>query len=380
MLRLWSDQPVTFERVKPAYHVSIGGQWKSGMAGGRRARTTWCQNPQYKISVEKRSMVQVVLMRNDVPNMKFRIDHAVGLCVCNSMGEGKPAREVDGRRSSSPRKNGNAGLDQTGRSGLGSPGSPNGRDREERSGHNLTASPIDHPCSRKMIVAQKQLVAESNYDSLSEGSLLLTMEAGDEYVVVPSTYQPDIIGNFTLQLISSSPVTVTEMDEAKSVVLAGKWEVKTQTAGGSHLQPSYDDNPQFQIRCKEATEVQIRLTRRQEQWAKNNKKDLVGSMMGFYVYEGTEPNTVIDLRPDVPRPPTKFLPEFLPVNEVSTKITLERAAHPYVVVPCTFDSGKEGPFLLEVMCESGFTLERLRKVVAAEEGEEAGRRGSLVEN
>ena len=92
VLRLWSDVPVEFERVRPACHIAIEGEWKSGVAGGRRARTTWCQNPQYRIRVEKRSMVQVVLQRVEVPQMKFRQEHAVGLCICNNVGDGIPAR------------------------------------------------------------------------------------------------------------------------------------------------------------------------------------------------------------------------------------------------------------------------------------------------
>jgi len=361
VLRLWSDNPVVFERVNPACHISINGEWKSGMAGGRRARTTWCQNPQYNVSVEKRAMVQVVLQRSDAPNMKFRVEHAVGLCVCNSMGEGKPARSVDTRRSS-PQRRGNAGMDSTGpKAGRtpGSPGSP-GRGDEHRS-HNLTASPIANNNSRKIIVGTKQLVAESKYDSLSEGSLLLTMEAGSEYVVVPSTYSPDILGHFTLSIISSSRVDVTEMNENKSMVLAGKWEEKTGTAGGSHLCDSWDDNPQFQVRGADAAEFQIRLTRPAARWAKNNKLDPVGSMLGFYVFESDAPGQTVDLRPGQPRPQSVFNPEFLPVNEVSTSIFLEKAGHPYVIVPCTFAASKEGPFLLEITCDAGFQLERLRK-------------------
>jgi len=106
----------------------------------------------------------------------------------------------------------------------------------------------------------------------------------------------------------------------------------------------------------------------------------VGSMMGFYIFEGDAPGQTMDLRPGQPRPPPVFNPEFLPVNEVSTKIWLEKAGHPYVIVPCTFAAGKEGPFLIEVTCETGFQLERLRKPAAHEGEAEAhtgGRRDSM---
>ena|ERR1719160_2039856 len=85
------------------------------------------------------------------------------------------------------------------------------------------------------------------------------------------------------------------MDSHKSVVIASKWEEKAFTCGGSHLNETWDDNPQFQIRGIEGGTYQIRLTRREEQWSKNNKIDPVGSMLGIYIFEGDEPgNLTID--------------------------------------------------------------------------------------
>jgi len=386
VLRVWSDVPVEFERVKPACHIAIEGEWKSGCAGGRRARTTWCQNPQYKIRVDRRSMVQVVLQRLDPPQMKFRQEHAVGLCICNDFGDGKPAR---GGRGSPRKTQGGGGNDEMGDSMQMSPdgrpmsppqtpgGSPMGGGGAGGGGRmNLTASPVLNESSRKIVVGQKQLVAESSYDSLAEGSILLTMEANSEYVVVPSTFSPDLLGSFKLNVISSSPVQVEELNENKSIVLAGKWETKSQSAGGSHLCDSWDENPQFQVRGAEGCEFQVRLTRRVEQWAKVNKLDPVGAMIGFYIFEGDAPGQTVDLRPGQPRPPALFTPEFLPVNEVSMAIDLPAAGHPYVIVPCTFGQGKEGPFLLEVTCEHGFQFERLRKAQPSDkEGGEDGEGG-----
>lgn len=142
-------------------------------------------------------LLQVVLQRLDVPNMKFRQEHAVGLCVCNSMGEGKPAlaspmsKRMNNTQQSQPGSPGSPGSPTAGL------GSPMGQ---------LTAAPTQNDLSRKMIVGSKQLVAESEYTSLAEGSLLLCMEEGAEYVVVPSTFNPDIFGHFALKFISSSPV------------------------------------------------------------------------------------------------------------------------------------------------------------------------------
>ena len=121
----------------------------------------------------------------------------MGLCVCNSMGEGKPAlaSPMNKQRMNDTRASSMAPGSPT------SPGSPLGSPVGQ-----LTAAPTQNDLSRKMIVGTKQLVAESEYTSLSEGSLLLCMEEGAEYVVVPSTFNPDIFGHFALKFISSSPV------------------------------------------------------------------------------------------------------------------------------------------------------------------------------
>jgi len=364
VLRLWSDIKVKLESVSQAHHIEVASEWKPELAGGRRTRTTWCKNPQFTINVQRRSMVQVVLQRLDAPSMRFRQEHAIGLCVVNSMGEGKPA--INSPHNRSPKKSLQSSQPL-------SPGSPNGAGYAT-----LTASPVLNDSSRKMIVGQNQLVAESEYSSLSEGSLLLCMEEGAEYVVVPSSYNPDIFGHFVLKFISSSPVRVRGMDSHKSVVIASKWEEKAFTCGGSHLNETWDDNPQFQIRGIEGGTYQIRLTRREEQWSKNNKIDPVGSMLGIYIFEGDEPGIRADLNQGLASQKTILVPEFLPVNEVSVSVDLPNAGQPYIIVPCTFANGKEGPFLLEVTCETTFQLDKLRKPEPTEQPQKDGRRDSMA--
>lgn len=84
-------------------------------------------------------------------------------------------------------------------------------------------------------------------------------------------------------------VCVRGMNPDTSIVLASKWDDKSSTCGGNHLNDTWDDNPQFQIQGVEGNTYQIRLTRRKEQWSKNDKTDTVGCMLGIYIFEGTEP-------------------------------------------------------------------------------------------
>ena len=63
--------------------------------------------------------------------------------------------------------------------------------------------------------------------------------------------------------------------------------------------------------------------------------------------------------------------------QVSVSVDLPNAGQPYIVVPCTFANGKEGPFLLEVTCETTFQLDKLRKPEPTEQQQD-GRRDSMA--
>ena len=96
-----------------------------------------------------------------------------------------------------------------------------------------------------------------------------------------------------------------QLPEAKNIVLSGKWESndKDKPIGGCHM---YDKefysneedkmtwalNPQYSLKLKippnEATTVRITLSRPDKVWKEAVGKDLVGCMIGFYVFSGQD--------------------------------------------------------------------------------------------
>lgn len=92
------------------------------------------------------------------------------------------------------------------------------------------------------------------------------------------------------------------MPESKNIVLSGKWDMadKDKPTGGCHLYDkefmedenkcTWPSNPQFAIKLSIPTNhekvVKVTLSRPDKPWKEQCGKDLVGSMIGFYIFSG----------------------------------------------------------------------------------------------
>ena len=107
------------------------------------------------------------------------------------------------------------------------------------------------------------------------------------------------------------------------------------------------DSPHGQCRVK------ITLSRPGKVWKKQVGMNMVGCMIGFYVY----PQTVGE--------PTKEAiinsegTKFVPWNETSEELILDGHPEGYIIMACTYEPGKQGPFMLSVSAEVEFSLTQL---------------------
>ena len=114
------------------------------------------------------------------------------------------------------------------------------------------------------------------------------------FIIVPSYTLPDVHSDFQLRIFSSQHVEVRLLEETRNAVVSGKWTEKS--AGGCHL---YDKafeqkadkftwayNPKFHLKleCNGHVRVKITLQRPEKVWKKQIGMNLVGCMIGFYVY------------------------------------------------------------------------------------------------
>jgi hypothetical protein len=107
-------------------------------------------------------------------------------------------------------------------------------------------------------------------------------------------------------VFSSQPVEIAMLEEERHKVKSGRWF--DRSAGGCHLyekefmqkvdECTWAGNPKFNIKlqCREPTEVKITLSRPEKLWKKVIGANLVGSMIGFYVYPGREAPTQDNIR------------------------------------------------------------------------------------
>lgn len=158
-----------------------------------------------------------------------------------------------------------------------------------------------------------------------------------------------------------------ELEENKNIVLSGKWDSadKDKPTGGCHLNDkeymedenkcTWSSNPQFLLKLSTKGEMPVRITlsrpERDKQWKEQIGKDLVGCMIGFYVFlEGAQISQETILNKDTLK--------FIPWNEISAEMMLD-GSRGYIIMPCTYKPGMKGPFTLSVHTEVDFELKSI---------------------
>ncbi|KAG8546217.1 hypothetical protein GDO81_019466, partial [Engystomops pustulosus] len=112
------------------------------------------------------------------------------------------------------------------------------------------------------------------------------------HLLIPSTFLRDIEGDFLLRVLSSGPITLSEVSSNKpleqesedkmpgvweTLEFKGQWKKSNRNAGGSRNFPSYHLNPRFSFRVSTNTEV-VKITLRQ-----HNQENACHAI-GFHVY------------------------------------------------------------------------------------------------
>ena len=147
------------------------------------------------------------------------------------------------------------------------------------------------------------------------------------------------------------------------MVLQGAWTEKTD--GGCHLYDkafeqkaekfTWATNPKFHLKLDSPQgpcRVKITLSRPPKVWKKQVGMNMVGCMIGFYVYPANaEPckEAIINDKG------TKFVPW----NETDEELVLDGHPDGYIIMCSTYEPGKRGPFMISVSAEVNFVLNAL---------------------
>ncbi|KAL3665768.1 hypothetical protein V7S43_009197 [Phytophthora oleae] len=202
----------------------------------------------------------------------------------------------------------------------------------------------------------------------------LNSSGGGGLLLVPTLGEAGAEGFFELQIDSDFPLLVDELPKGAGAVQSMPGEWTATKSGGCHLHPDWRQNPKFylQIQGVRPTKVRVTLTRSEREWKSRCQRDSVGSMIGFYLFrggsgklmrpadalaEGGDANTTT--HPIVINGRVWSETDFVPLHSVSSPpdLILSAAAKGgYVIVPATYEPGRQGKFVLSVQCDAEFTL------------------------
>jgi hypothetical protein len=344
-LRVFASEPINIESIPPPIAESFTGDWKAeSSAGGRRLRSNrlenpnWCRNPQIFLNFKKPTCLKIVLERH---LGKRRNTHGttVGFTVTRLNGSTEP-KVVAKQKKKAPAST----YAATG--GIRPP--------------EQEAPELGNP-KRKLQVLPSDWVQETSYalEDMACMYLMMTPQQGP-LTVVPSLSEEAQAGQFTLSIFSDRPLKDAMMlSEKNDVVLPGKWE--PDTAGGCHLySPPFEQaksstwgrNPRFSLVVPTRTALHVTLARCERPWRQQIAKDAVGCMLGFYIVqdltgEGISRESMVDET------------TFVPSHEVSLDVQLAACTpeQPYWIVPCTYEPGKVGEFMVRVSSDGKFDFD-----------------------
>ncbi|GLI63404.1 hypothetical protein VaNZ11_006368 [Volvox africanus] len=206
----------SFPTGSASVSISGAGDRPTGAAGGgsgsapvaSAVSSTWCCNPQFRMTVRKACEVVVCLGQQD-PTVSYRSHvpkrhrkRAIGLQVLRV-----PLESL-------------------------------GRRWEIRSGEAVASLPLS--TGREVVASFK---ASPDY----------------AYVVVPHAGRAGEEGAFILRTLSASPLEVEQLPAPLCLVVGGQWTAFL--TGGNRYCPSWGSNPQYMVSCSQRAQVVASLTR-----------------------------------------------------------------------------------------------------------------------
>lgn len=352
-VRVFASEPIGVEALPPPIAESFAGEWSQSSSGGRRTKgrmesSNWCRNPQIFLNFRKPTAMKIVLERR-VGKKRYQTQEITAGFTVTRLNSSAEVQDVQKSHRNKPQATNTATGFGTTVGGIKPP-------------EQVLPELIDP--RRKLQVLPSDWVRDTSYglEDVACMFLAVTPEQGP-LVVVPSLSDENAAGQFNLSVFSDRPLRDAMMlDERRDKVLVGNWTA--DTGGGCHLylQPfeqakaaTWRNNPRFALVVPQRAQVHITLARCERPWRQQIAKDAVGCMLGFYVLSQTAGVGEEGLSRENVVAETTFVPS----HEVSLDITLApcTADNPYLVVPCTYEPGKVGEFMLRVCSGGQFEFE-----------------------
>lgn len=203
---------------------------------------------------------------------------------------------------------------------------------------------------RKWSVAPQEILHDCPLTVKREASTSFSVDPEFAYCIIPYSGRPGDEGAFVLRTFSSAPVEMEQLPSPLSIVLGGQWS--GMIAGGSPNSPTFGSNPQYVISCQQSTQVILSCTRLDIKYAIVKPEHQEEGCVGLFLLNPeteTEGDTSLARCTSV-RSISSLKAEsgFRSMEEAVVSFQMDPGS-PYIVVPCLNSPGIEAPFELRIM-------------------------------
>ena len=304
-LQVYCESTMTYRRMPSLHYLNIRGSWVRQLSGGGRKQPTWGCNPQYLVKTLRNTDAIITLKQSGAKLGEELVLNEFGAIVA------QPEKEY--------------------------------LDGFER-------------CS--LFLEKKEIVAKSEFASKPMIQFLHTFDTKiKDQVIILSLSPPPEDTQYTLNILSSSPLVLYPVPHMHTVTYTGQFDV--DNSGGSSLNPDWYKNPKYLLHVKVSGKYKVSMKKFGQAWGACPTQD---AMIGFYVL-------ISDNRVRVKREQILAESVFLPLKQVEATYEL-KADTKYYVMPVTYSPKVKGKFKVQVESEHEFDFHGNGKTFEKSDGAE----------
>eukprot|EP00656_Telonema_subtile_P013146 TRINITY_DN1666_c0_g2_i2.p1 TRINITY_DN1666_c0_g2~~TRINITY_DN1666_c0_g2_i2.p1 ORF type:complete len:1006 (+),score=189.91 TRINITY_DN1666_c0_g2_i2:184-3201(+) len=293
--------------VTQDWHVAVmQGVWTQETAGGCRHHPTWQNNKQYRLSLPSNEPTKALITLSQALPETGRYNHllSIGMYLCHTQ-------------------------------------------RDAR-----------HPYAKGrpvVLMPSSAIVTKSNYANQQEVVLEVELDpAMTPYTLLPTTYDPDELGEFTVGIYSEKPLALEEFaqeDLWKRTTFQGAWCGKN--AGGSTSCATWRNNQQYLVQMEAKCDFVCILCA-----IPKLHDNVFESQIGFYVVD-VDNGSRRWLGPSQKNTDLIKTAPFVTTWQVQTE--LENVPRNFILIPATQDAGVEYSYTIDIFSDTECTVQPITK-------------------
>eukprot|EP00163_Fabomonas_tropica_P001464 TRINITY_DN110_c0_g1_i1.p1 TRINITY_DN110_c0_g1~~TRINITY_DN110_c0_g1_i1.p1 ORF type:complete len:1356 (+),score=541.37 TRINITY_DN110_c0_g1_i1:948-5015(+) len=213
---------------------------------------------------------------------------------------------------------------------------------------------------KEKVKSAEEVAYQANFEYARSITVTLDLEPGQEYILMPCTYEPGYLGEYLLNVVSTKEYQFKFIlgdklpfrplnDKRLRIEATGKWT--TKKAGGCPNYGTWKNNPQF---CVRSDDRDIEVTVEVEQEAEGDSEEALP--IGFQMVRNRRAEKISKLSKNLILGHAPYVYDKVAFVDV----TLKKGVN-YILVPSTFEPGQKGKFTVRVLSHKPIHLERVDK-------------------